>query len=460
MFIYKGIFLIFCFILCGCQEFAPIPQHKVEKKLQVLQVSLGYEPQLDPRTACDSVSKNVLQMLFDGLTRMDSNGEVTLAVAEKVNIFDEGKRYIFTLKPTLWSNQDPVTAYDFEYSWKTILSKNINSSCHSPINLIKNGAAIKKGKLSLGELGVKALNEKTLEVSLERKVSGFLEILSDTIFYPIHSKTDKQEPMWAEIGGQSYVSNGPFRLSNWKHYSEIEAVKNLSYWDDTAVSLEKIKLYITENPSDLEQFANGNLDWIGFPLSHIDKDSIKQKKFQVEQAPLIYLVNFNQSLSPFKYPSIKQAFSLSVERQLLPEEKWEQVKKEEDIDVITAQALFQRSDENVKQQLKEKKLKFVFIQGKKNSDVAQRLASKWSALFSINIEVTPVSHLVFKDVIDSGEYDIVCYPSSLQGFISEEGNDDLISIYYFSHPYLKQEWVKNASINQKGNVDFKWVSIE
>ena len=141
-----------------------------------LRVSVGAEPEtLDPRKSTGIPESTVQAQLFEGLTTLDASNKPLPAMAEKWEISPDGLRYKFFLRPGVkWSNGDPVTAYDFEYSWKTTLSPEFGAKYSYQLFYLKNGEAYNKGLTTADQVGVKALDDRTLEVVLEKPTAYFL----------------------------------------------------------------------------------------------------------------------------------------------------------------------------------------------------------------------------------------------------------------------------------------------
>ena len=223
-------------LLAGCGQ-----KDKIYRPLtQELRLNLHTEPpSIDPRKATDVGSISVLKMCFEGLTRIDPNGQPILAAAEKMEISDDQTHYIFTLKEATWSDGRPVTAYDFETTWKTILDPGFPCEFAIDLYLLKNGRAAKSKRCSSDEIGVKALDAKTLQVDLEHPVPYFLAALATHAFFPTPNHITSVYPQWTE---NHYVGNGSFVLKEWRHHDSMLIEKNPHYWDRDSVKLERIFL--------------------------------------------------------------------------------------------------------------------------------------------------------------------------------------------------------------------------
>ncbi len=157
---------------------------------QVLNLTESQEiPSMDSVKATDQVSFLALNNVMEGLYRLDKDNKATPGVAESYKKSDDGKKYTFTLnKNAKWSNGEPVTAKDFVFSWKRAVDKNTAAEYAYIMFDVKNAKAINEGKAALDTLGVKAVDDYTLEVELENAVPYFVELTSFGTFYPQNEK--------------------------------------------------------------------------------------------------------------------------------------------------------------------------------------------------------------------------------------------------------------------------------
>ena len=277
---------------------------------------------LDPRLGADRTSGVVIKMLYEGLMRMDPCGRPTPGACSRVCISEDQKTYTFTLRESHWTNGLPVTAYDFEYAWKKVLDPNFTTLFAYLFYPIKNARLVKAGQKPLDEVGIIAKDYKTLEVQLEHPAPYFLELTSHGIYSPLCKEVDMAHPGWAYYGSETHVCNGPFRLARWKRASEIQALKNVHYWDAASVKLQQVDISIIENPEQaLELYQKGDLDWIGEPLSEIPPHVFQQKKFngKMYSHPItaIHWYVCNVQRPPFSSQKCRQALAIALNRQQL-----------------------------------------------------------------------------------------------------------------------------------------------
>ncbi|QHT60601.1 peptide ABC transporter substrate-binding protein [Paenibacillus lycopersici] len=291
---------------------------------QTFRMNLTTEPpSLDVAQAQDQVSFTVMSGLFEGLTRMDANGNIVPGVAEKWDISADGKTYTFHLRDAKWSNGDAVTAKDFENSWKRTLDPNLNPPAPYAYQLyyIKNGQNYNIAQdnpnhiTDASQVGVKAIDDKTLEVQLENPTPYFLNIAAFFTAYPIHEGST-----FAEANG--YVGNGPFKMKSWKHGDSIELVPNENYWDKDNIKLTSVKFSMVKDPNtELSMYKTGQLDWAGAPTGSIPTEQIAKyrtennKELNIKGIASTYYYNFNNTKKPFDNAKVREALSMAINRQ-------------------------------------------------------------------------------------------------------------------------------------------------
>jgi len=297
-------------------------QPAAEAKPQVLKMNLHSEPPTaDPGLAEDTTSGAIIRATFDGLTRTGEDGKPHPSIAEKIDVSEDLLTYTFTLRDAKWSNGDPVTAHDFEYAWKRVLDPKTAANYAYQLYYIKNGEKANKGEVSLDEVGVKALDDKTLQVTLENPTPYFLELTAFYTYYPVNKKVVEANPKWAAEAA-THVGNGPFKMETWEHKSKLVVVKNENYWDKDNVKLEKIEFSMVEDENtELSMFDNGEIDWAGAPLSTLPTDAIpalkESGKMVTQPIAGTYWYKFNTEKAPFNNVKIRKAFAYAINRQAI-----------------------------------------------------------------------------------------------------------------------------------------------
>jgi len=293
-----------------------------KKEPAVLKLNLHTEPPTaDPGLAEDTTSGAIVRATFDGLTRTTEDGKPHESMAEKIEVSSDMLTYTFKLRDAKWSNGDPVTAHDFEFAWKRVLDPKTAANYAYQLYYIKNAEKANKGEAKLDDVGVKALDDKTLQVTLENPTPYFLELTAFYTYYPVNKKVVEADPKWA-TEAKSHVGNGPFKMETWEHKSKLVLVKNDNYWDKDAVKLDRIEFSMVEDENtELSMYENGELDWAGAPLSDIPTDAratLKSAgKLITQPIAGTYWYKFNTEKAPFNNVKIRKAFTYAINRQAI-----------------------------------------------------------------------------------------------------------------------------------------------
>ena len=190
---------------------------------------------LDPQVATDGTSFEVIANYTDGLTQMDADGAAVPAIAESWDVSEDGTIYTFHLREDAnWSNGEPVTANDFVFAWQRAADPALASEYSymlSDIGQIKNAAAIIAGEMDKSELGVKAIDDKTLEVTLEVPVSYFLSLMYFPTFYPVNQAFfEGLADGTFGTSPETVLSNGAFVLTSYEPAAlSFSLTKNANY---------------------------------------------------------------------------------------------------------------------------------------------------------------------------------------------------------------------------------------
>lgn len=298
---------------------------------QIFRINMHSEPPtLDPAHMQDNISSTVANAIFEGLTVLDKDGLVKEGVAEKWDISEDGLVYTFYLRADAkWSNGDPVTAHDFEFAWKRVLDPNTAPAPVYAYQLyyIKNAAKYNAPLDSADRLddwsqvGVKALDEKTLEVTLENKTPYFLSLTSFYTYLPVHQATVEENEAFA-AEADTLITNGPFVIGEWVHNDKITLVPNEHYWNRDIVNFDEVRMtMINDAATELSMYKTDELDFVGKPTGEIETDQIPVLKkqypdeFHNKGIASIYYYVFNTTAEPFDNVNIRKAFALAIDRQ-------------------------------------------------------------------------------------------------------------------------------------------------
>jgi oligopeptide transport system substrate-binding protein len=414
------LFLPFLFLFQGCdRKIEPPRDHQA-----ILRISSEGDPQtLDPRQARDLASTTYLHLLYEGLTRAGINGQPIPAIAETISFDPDEQTYTFKLRSAAWSDGHPITAQDFEQTWKSTLDPDFSSPNAYQLYAIKGAQAAKEGKGSLEAVGVKALDEHTLQVALEQPTPHFLQLTSTHFFFPVHQSLRHQKNISSDI----LISNGPFILAEWAKNNQLSVASNPVYWDRSSVKLDKIVFIILDNPTALNLFHANELEWTGSPLSTIPTDALSFLKethqLQISPAAGIYLFRINTEKAPLNNVKMRQAFSLALNRhdlvehvlqgnqepamRYIPPSFLENSSQFTDGNIIKARQLFEEA--LAEDQLTAQDFPFVsvcYATGERAHKIAQVAQQQWKNVLGVNVDLQSCESKVFYDRIKNHDYQL------------------------------------------------------
>jgi oligopeptide transport system substrate-binding protein len=397
---------------------------------QSLRINLKKEPiSLDPRKGNDMVASQLHYMLFEGLLRLNPDLSLSPAQAKSYTVSPDGKIYTFNLRDTEWSDGTPVTAYDFEKSWKSLLDPVF--PCHDAYLLfsVKNARAAKKGEIPLYQVGITSKDAKTLIVELEAPAPYFLQIVASSVLLPVNFQTEAKDPDWAE-SCKNFISNGPFTLTTWKLNKEISMQKNPRYRDAGEVKLDRVTFEVIDNESTVYYlFSNGHFDLIGAPLSSIPttvhQDPEKKKLLNFFPVAMTKFLAFNNDKFPFNNANIRRAFAYSIDRKALIDHITQLNQKEAlnilppvllpkgncdlfaDADNAKAKECFQKGIKELGVEPKDLDgITFMYVGSPINQSIGQELQNHWSKLFGVRIALDNVEFKTLHERSKKGDFSI------------------------------------------------------
>lgn len=285
----------------------------------------GAEPEtLDPALITGQPENRVVDALFEGLAAFDATATAKPGVAEKWKISPDGRVYVFHLrKNAQWSNGDPVTARDFVASWRRTLAPETASEYAYQLHYIKNGRPFNEGTLKdFGQVGVRAPDDFTLEVTLENPTPFFIDLCAFPTLYPVHIPTvERFGDDWIKPG--KIVSNGAYTLADWRINDHIRLKKNPHYWDAEHVAMRTVDVLPTARANTALNFYTSGLADLMMDKGLVPPALLNElrKRPDFHSAPFLgnYFLRFNCLRPPFKDPRVRKAFSLVVDKQSLVE---------------------------------------------------------------------------------------------------------------------------------------------
>jgi oligopeptide transport system substrate-binding protein len=313
--------------LAGCG----LAESNVERGIrdQILHLGNGTEPQeIDPQIVTGVPEHNIIVALLEGLvSEHPETLEPAPGVAERWEISDDARVYTFHFRGNaLWSNGEPVTALDFVRSYERMLSPTLGSEYAYMLHYMVNAEAFNRGEVTdFSEVGVQALDDRTLEITLHSPTPYFLSILNHYSWFPVHLPTiEKHGPVfqrgnrWTRPG--NFVGNGPFVLSQWRVNQILVVEKSPTYWDADRVRLNAIHFHpIESNETEERAFRSGQIHITNvIPLSKIEV--YRQNHPEVLRLdPWLgtYFYRFNVNAPPLDDPRVRRALTLAVDRESL-----------------------------------------------------------------------------------------------------------------------------------------------
>ena len=284
----------------------------------VLRRGIGGEPSsLDPGTASDTFSYDVIRDLYEGLTTESSDGEILPGVAASWSVDQTRTEYTFKLRHNaLWSNGTPVRAQDFVAAWRRAVDPKHASPVAEYLRLIINATEIISGQLSPSELGVHASHDDILVVRLTQPAPYFLQLLTHTVTFPVFSEENASSHT-----AQNWVSNGPYVLSRWIPGGNLVLKKNPRYWNanNTRIS-EVVYVPTTDDNSELQQYRAGQLDITQTIPSSAFSLLKKERPSEMLIAPFLGTVYYAINMHSAAYSSnakLRQALAMAIDRRRL-----------------------------------------------------------------------------------------------------------------------------------------------
>ena len=289
---------------------------------QVLHRGNGAEPQsLDPHKSEGVPESNLQRDIFEGLANDSPDEGVVPGAARAWEISEDGLVYVFHMRENgRWSNGDPVTAHDFVYGLRRSVDPTTLSNYSIMLRPIVNSEQIIAGELSPDSLGVRALDDMTLEIRLNGPTPYFLGVLTHSASYPVHRTSIEQYgDRWARPG--RLVSNGAYRLRDWVMQSHIVLERNEHYWDNDNTTIDEVWYYPIENQStELQRYRAHALD-MTYDLPFRQLSWIRQNlpdELMISEYLGIYYFGLNVTREPFKdNVKLRRALNLAVDREIL-----------------------------------------------------------------------------------------------------------------------------------------------
>ncbi|OOR91198.1 oligopeptide ABC transporter substrate-binding protein OppA [Moraxella caviae] len=285
--------------------------------VQTVTINNGTEIEsVDPHKVSGVPESNVIRQMLVGLTTTDSEGNTIGGMAESWESPDN-KIWTFKLRDAKWSNGDAVTAHDFVYSMQRLVDPATASpyATYLETAMVSGAADIIAGKAAPSTLGVKALDDKTLEVTLSEPVPYFPDTLIHSSMKPVHKATvEAHGDKWTQAG--NIVVNGAYTLAEWQVNSHIKLKRNEAYFANDKTTINEITILPSPAQTAIDRYKAGEVDF-GYEIPPEQFEALKRDLGeQIKTGPRLctYYYEFNTKKAPFDNPKVRKALSLALDR--------------------------------------------------------------------------------------------------------------------------------------------------
>ena len=323
----KKFLTLLCILLVAASVFAGGNQEEAAtsgEAEQVLTFALQNEPDgIDPGITNNSFASPILYNAFESLVVYDENNSIVGGSAESWTISDDGLTYTFKLRDNLkWSDGSPLTAADFVYSYLRVLDPALGAQYSGMLtDYIAGAAEYYAGSADADSVGIKAVDEKTLELTLIQPTAYYTGILGMWVYSPVNEAAVTAAGDKWTLSAETYVSNGPFMMKEISFGEGYELVKNPNYWNAANVKLEKLNFRFIPDPSTaLVALDKGDIDgsW-EVPSSDLPNLKATSDALQIIPSYGTTYYEINCTKAPYDNPKVRQALAMAIDRTALIE---------------------------------------------------------------------------------------------------------------------------------------------
>ncbi|MEY8350411.1 peptide ABC transporter substrate-binding protein [Bacillus cereus] len=282
---------------------------------QILNLATGTEIRtMDTARATDTDSGQVMRNVFEGLYNLGEGNKPVPGVAKSHDVSPDKTKYTFHLRDSKWSNGTPVTAKDFAFAWQRAVDPATASEYAFLFFDIKNAKKINNKELPADQLGVKAIDDHTFEVELERPVPYFISLTAFPTFLPINEEFFKSQGDKYALEDNTILYNGAFTLSDWKHEQSFKFKKNTKYWDKDSVKLEEINFNVVKDHSTaVNLYESKQLDRLTLTSDLVDKYR-KDSNFKERPDVGVQFIRMNQKNKTLQNINVRKAIDKSIDK--------------------------------------------------------------------------------------------------------------------------------------------------
>ena len=300
-------------IVCACGDSTP----KTPQGVTLNRGNVGEPKSLDPQFATTQWEGNIAGDIMSGLLVNGPDGKPMPGAAESWQISSDGLTWTFQLRPEQWSDGKPVTAGDFVFAWQRVLDPKTVATSAFILYVVKNAKPVNQGKLPPGELGVRAVNDATLEVTLEHPASYLPELLTQAASSPLpRHVVEAKGAAWSKP--ENFVGNGAFVPKEWIANDHIRLAKNARFYDAADVKIDTVNYFPTSDyDSALKRLRAGELD-IQSQFGSAQGDWVKKNMPDAwRRVPdlVLFYVAINNARKPFSDMRVREALNLAFDRE-------------------------------------------------------------------------------------------------------------------------------------------------
>ena len=419
-------------ILAGASAgLADSPADEAAKNQIFLFGNSSEPPSLDPHINSSVNGSRIVSCLIEGLIayHRDDDNIPEPGVAESWGHDGEYRVWTFNLRQDAkWSNGDPVTAHDFVYSYNRILNPELGARYAQLLYAIKNAQKYNESKVPFSEVGVEAVDDRTLVIELEGPTPHFPNMLKHASWYPVHPPTieaaggmTKQDSNWTR---ENYVGNGPFTLEEWSMNRVIIVKKSPTYWDAKTVRLNEIHFFPTENANtDNQNFDAGANHYVNTIPTDLIPTYIENKEPSLRVEPYLgtYFFRFNTAKKPLDDKRVRQALSLAINQRAIVKRvtKGGQTPAygytPPGIAGYEAPRMVSYNPRKARELFAEAgfpkgegfpKLTLIYNTSEAHRDIAIAIQQMWKSILGIEIGLRNQEWKVYLDTLHQGDYDI------------------------------------------------------
>ncbi len=275
-------------------------------------------PGIDPGVSQGSVQSTLYAALYEGLVTVDDKGNIVPGAAESWDVSEDGTEYTFHLREGLkWSDGEPLTAKDFEYSWLRALMPETASTYSWFVEMfIYNSSAFAQGEVGAEEVGIKATDDLTLEVKLNMPAAYFPQALLAGVWNPVRQDMVEADPEKWPFNAETAISNGPFKFTEYKIGSYITAVKNENYWDADSITIDNLRFsFIADENTAYNAFIAGDVDGIaGVPNTELINLLTTDDRLTAYDQLRINFLRLNNETPGLDNQQVRRAINLAIDR--------------------------------------------------------------------------------------------------------------------------------------------------